>query len=60
MWKTQEADHSKAFWTETDEGGSEKVEQAKEMRAKWREDAKKDDKKESEVTKDDEADELDY
>ena len=59
MWKTQEADHSKAFWTTTDEGGSDKVKQAAEMRAKWREDAKKYDKKESEVTKDDEADDMD-
>ena len=60
MWKTQEADHSKAFWASNDPSGSDKVIRAAKIRAQWHEDAKKDDKKEGEVTKDDEADELDY
>ena len=58
MWITQEADHSKAFWAENDASGWDKVNRAAEMRGQWHGDAKKDDKKEGEVTKDDEADEM--
>ena len=45
MWKTQEADHSKASWANNDPSGWDKVKKAAKKNAEWSEHALKDDKK---------------
>ena len=60
--KRRKIDHQsslKDFWAREDPSGSDKVSRAAEISAQWQEDAKKNEKKEGEMTKDVEADEMD-